>query len=150
MKKPTASKKTSHIIIKHRTKHIKVKVMNQNSAKDLKLKLLTPFNNFLPLAGKMLTYLEAMRKPRKHIVKTFAIGKTAILIEPKRDSPPCSEAKRVLIESMFAPKSSQFQQDPNYNKQHHHQRLRNKHKIQSLLLRIEYIYRKDFFSQQES
>nr|POE69857.1 1-aminocyclopropane-1-carboxylate synthase [Quercus suber] len=37
--------------------------------------------------GKMLTYLEAIRNPKKHIVKTFAIGNTAILIVPKRDSP---------------------------------------------------------------
>ncbi|KAI9079484.1 hypothetical protein K1719_038566 [Acacia pycnantha] len=31
----------------------------------------------------MLTNLEAMRKPRKHIVNTLAIGNTAILIEPE-------------------------------------------------------------------
>ena len=57
---------------------------------------ITPFKSFLPLAGKMLTYLEAIRNPKKHIVKTFAIGNTAILIVPKRDSPatptPASEA----------------------------------------------------------
>lgn len=50
--------------------------------------LLTPFKSFLPLAGKMLTYLEAIRKPKKHIVKTFAMGNTAILIDPNNDSPP--------------------------------------------------------------
>ncbi|KAK3405045.1 hypothetical protein EUGRSUZ_K01304 [Eucalyptus grandis] len=54
---------------------------------------LTPFSNFLPLAGKMLTYLEAIRKPKKHMVNTFAIGSTAILIVPISDSPPtCGSA----------------------------------------------------------
>lgn len=33
----------------------------------------------------MATYLEAISKPRKHIAKTFAIGKTAILMESKTD-----------------------------------------------------------------
>lgn len=49
---------------------------------------ITPFKSFLPLAGKILTYLEAIRKPRKHMVKTFAMGKTAILMVPSSDSPP--------------------------------------------------------------
>lgn len=49
--------------------------------------LLTPFKSFLPLAGKMLTYLEAIRNPKKHIVKTLAMGRTAILILPRKDSP---------------------------------------------------------------
>ncbi|MFS7976470.1 hypothetical protein Hanom_Chr10g00892801 [Helianthus anomalus] len=48
----------------------------------------TPFKSFLPLAGKMFIYLEAIKNPKKHMVKTLAIGKTAILIEPNSDSPP--------------------------------------------------------------
>lgn len=51
--------------------------------------VITPLRSFLPLAGKILTYLEAMRSPMAQIVKTFAIGKTAILILPSIDSPPC-------------------------------------------------------------
>lgn len=47
-----------------------------------------PFKSFLPLAGKMLTYLEAMRNPKKHMVKTLAMGRTAILMVPKRVCPP--------------------------------------------------------------
>lgn len=50
--------------------------------------MITPLRSFLPLAGKILTYLEAIRNPMKHIVNTFAIGKTAILILPSKDSPP--------------------------------------------------------------
>lgn len=48
----------------------------------------TPFKSFLPLAGKMLTLLEAIRNPMKHIVKTLAIGNTAIIMVPNNDSPP--------------------------------------------------------------
>jgi hypothetical protein len=48
----------------------------------------TPFKSFLPLAGKMLTYLEAMRNPKKHMVKTLAMGRTAILMVPRRVCPP--------------------------------------------------------------
>lgn len=36
----------------------------------------------------MLTYLDAMRNPKKHIVKTFAIGKTANFTVANTDSPP--------------------------------------------------------------
>lgn len=53
---------------------------------------ITPFKSFLPFAGKMLTYLEAIRKPKKHMVNTFAIGKTAIFILPNKDSPPAAAA----------------------------------------------------------
>lgn len=48
----------------------------------------TPFKSFLPEAGKMLTYFEAIRNPKKHMVNTLTIGKTAILILPNKDSPP--------------------------------------------------------------
>nr|BAC43444.1 unknown protein [Arabidopsis thaliana] len=38
----------------------------------------------------MLTYLEAMRRPKKHMVNTFAIGITAILMVPSTDPPPAA------------------------------------------------------------
>lgn len=70
----------------------------------------TPFKSFLPEGGKMLTYLEAMRRPKKHIVNTLAIGSTAILIVPSTDSPAAtavgismrSERIRVIIPTKAA------------------------------------------------
>lgn len=50
--------------------------------------LLTPFRSFRPLAGRMLTYFEAMSNPREHTVKTFAIGRTANIMLSNRDFPP--------------------------------------------------------------
>lgn len=61
---------------------------------------LTPFKSFLPLAGNMLTYLEAMRNPKKQHVNTFAIGKTAILIDSISDS-PLDEADKSLPKLIF-------------------------------------------------
>ena len=74
----------------------------------------TPFNSFLPEGGKMLTYLEAMRRPKKHMVNTLAIGITAILIVPSTDSPAAtavgismrSERIRVIIPTKTKEKSS--------------------------------------------
>lgn len=64
--------------------------MKKKGKKFWRIMKLTAFKSFLPLEGKMLTYLEAIKKPRKHIVKTLAMGNTAILIVPNRDSPPFS------------------------------------------------------------
>jgi len=36
----------------------------------------------------MPTYLEAIRSPKAHMVKTFTMGITAISIDPNTDSPP--------------------------------------------------------------
>lgn len=47
----------------------------------------TPFKSLRPEGGKMLTYLEAMRRPKKHMVNTLAIGITAILMVPSTDWP---------------------------------------------------------------
>lgn len=66
--------------------------------------MLTPLRSFLPWAGKMLTYLEAMRKPKKHTVKTLAMGKTAIFIESTKDSPPTPPSvtvNRILSTPIF-------------------------------------------------
>ncbi|KAK4773090.1 hypothetical protein SAY87_028109 [Trapa incisa] len=49
---------------------------------------LTPLSNFLPLADRIFTYFDAIRKPRKHVVKTFAIGSTAIMMAADGDSAP--------------------------------------------------------------
>jgi hypothetical protein len=49
-----------------------------------------PFKSLRPEGGKMLTYLEAMRRPKKHMVNTFAIGITAILMVPSTDPPPAA------------------------------------------------------------
>ena len=56
----------------------------------------TPFKSLLPEAGKILTYLEAIRRPKAHIVKTLTIGKTAILIEPNNDCPPGPSVSRAI------------------------------------------------------
>ena len=52
----------------------------------------TPFKSLRPEGGKMLTYLEAMRRPKKHMVNTLAIGITAILIVPRTESPAAATA----------------------------------------------------------
>lgn len=63
--------------------------------------MLTPFKSFLPFAGKMLTYLEAIRNPRKHMVKTFAMGKTAILMVPNKDCPPRWGSIRICVRTLW-------------------------------------------------
>lgn len=48
---------------------------------------LTPLRSFLPFAERIFTYLEAIRQPIKHIVKTLAIGNTANKMVETRDCP---------------------------------------------------------------
>lgn len=97
--------------------HTNTNITNQTiwSSKQSKKKKIekekrqTPFKSFLPWAGKILTYLEAIRNPRKHMVNTFAIGKTAILIVAMTDWPPAaSTSDRNLAITIFFHRISKF------------------------------------------
>lgn len=50
-----------------------------------------------------MTYLEAMRRPKKHIVNTLAIGMTAILIVPRTESPAAPTARLSMISARIRP-----------------------------------------------
>jgi hypothetical protein len=70
----------------------------------------------------MLTYLEAIRNPKKHMVKTLAIGRTAILMVFKSDCPPAwfpsgTIADKNLSMASFLKEANRFTRSPSLLRQ---------------------------------
>jgi len=68
----------------------------------------------------MSTYLEAMRSPKAHMVNTLTMGNTAILIDPKKDSPPAPSfcrANKILSTAAIATLDQQIQSETVLEKQ---------------------------------